>query len=311
MDKRKLGHSGLIVSAVGFGAWQLGNDRDWSGHTKAEAIALVHAAVEQGVTFFDTAPNYGSGNSERLLGEALQGKRDQVVISSKCGHQVDGVQSFEPEQLVHSVEGSLRRLKTDHLDSLLLHNPPFDSLNGYSPQFEVLKDLKKQGKIKAYGASVDSGREIDRIVDETASEVIEIMFNIFHQEPLLSMQRAEEQGVGLIAKVPLDSGWLSGKYHKNSSFTGIRSRWSQDIIERRSMLVEEVRHIIGPDTSMAEAAMHFILAYPCVSTVIPGVKSIQQLQENLSTADKKISEGVKTRLENLWKREIKDQPLPW
>lgn len=311
MQKRKLGSTGLSVSEVGFGAWQLGNDREWSGQSKAESIKLVLEAVDQGCTYFDTAPNYGLGNSERLLGEALRDKRDQVVISSKCGHQVDDVQSFEPKQLVQSVEGSLKRLNTDYLDSLLLHNPPFESLDNGSPQFEVLKDLKKQGKIKAYGASVDSGRELDRILDRTDSQIVEIMFNIFHQEPLQAMNRAEEQGVGLIVKVPLDSGWLSGKYHKDSSFTGIRSRWSHEMIKRRSLLVDEVRTIIGSKDSMAEAALQFILAYRCVSTVIPGVRNRQQLQGNLLAADKKMSEAVRTELENLWSREIKTQPLPW
>jgi len=116
-----------------------------------EAVRLVHEALDQGCNFFDTAPTYGGGKSETILGQALSGRRDEVVISSKCGHQADKVTNFEPGDLIKLVEDTLKRLNTEYLDSLLLHNPPFDHLNGSSPQFDVLKQLKKEGKIRAYG----------------------------------------------------------------------------------------------------------------------------------------------------------------
>ena len=188
-------------------------------------------------------------------------------------------QNFEPEKLMSSVEDSLRRLHTDYLDSLLLHNPPFSTLNGNSPQFEVLEKLKKQGKIRAYGASVDTGVEMDELLNKTDSQVIEVMFNLFHQEPAAAIQSAERQGVGVITKVPLDSGWLTGKYDRNSRFSGIRSRWSAEEIERRGRLVEQVRRILGNDISMAQAALQFILSYQEVSTIIPGAKDIQQFNQ--------------------------------
>ncbi|MCP4294401.1 MAG: aldo/keto reductase, partial [Proteobacteria bacterium] len=128
-----------------------------------EAVDLVNEAMDKGCNLFDTAPNYGLGKSETLLGRALKGKRDQVVISSKCGQSADDVQSFEPEKLIKSVEGSLKRLNTDYLDSLILQNPPFDCLKDQSPQLEMLRKLKQQGKIRAYGASFDTGREVEQI----------------------------------------------------------------------------------------------------------------------------------------------------
>ena len=311
MKKRMMGNTGIEVSEVGFGAWQLGNESDWGSMADEEAIALVHEALDAGCNFFDTAPNYGLGKSEELLGKALKGKRDQVVISSKCGHHTDDVQSFEPERLLESVEGSLKRLNTDYLDSLLLHNPPLSALDQNSPQFKVLEKLKKEGKIRAYGASVDSGKEINQILDNTDSQIIEVMFNAFYQEPLEAMSRAYHEGVGLIVKVPLDSGWLTGKYGADSTFTGIRSRWSKEDIQFRSKLVEKVREIIGDDQSMVTIALQYILSYKEVSTVIPGARNSQQLEHNLSASKDLLSKDMKQALRGLWIEEIKGKSLPW
>ncbi|MBT2703038.1 aldo/keto reductase [Bacillus sp. ISL-35] len=227
MNYRQLGSTGIKVSEVGFGAWQLGNARDWEGMEDKQAIRLVHEALDHGCNFFDTAPNYGGGKSESLLGEALSGRRSAAVISSKFGHHPDKTLNFDSQNIRSSVEDSLRRLKTDYLDLLLLHNPPFEILTGVTDHFEVLETLKKEGKIRAYGASVDSGNEMEEIVQSTDSQVIEVMFNIFHQEPRSAFTMAAEKNVGLIVKVPLDSGWLSGKYDENSVFTDIRSRWTR------------------------------------------------------------------------------------
>lgn len=311
MKKRLLGNTDIEVSEVGFGAWQLGNENDWGRMTDEEAIGLVHEAMDSGCTFFDTAPNYGLGKSEELIGKALKGKRDQVVISSKCGHHTDDVQSFEPARLMESVEGSLKRLNTDYLDSLLLHNPPFSALDQNSPQFEMLEKLKQQGKIRAYGASVDTGKEVNQILDHTDSQIIEVMFNVFHQEPLNAMSRAYNEGVGLIVKVPLDSGWLTGKYDADSTFTGIRSRWSKEEIKQRAELVEKVRSIIGDDASMVRIALQYILSYKEVSTVIPGARNSQQLQQNLSASQNLLPEEIVKELKGLWIEKIKGRPLPW
>ncbi|MFO8070127.1 MAG: aldo/keto reductase [Alkalibacterium sp.] len=311
MKKRMMGNTGIEVSEIGFGAWQLGNESDWGKMADEEAIGLVHEALDAGCNFFDTAPNYGFGKSEELLGKALKGKRDQVVISSKCGHHTDDVQSFEPEKLLESVEGSLKRLNTDYLDSLLLHNPPFSALDQHSPQFQMLEKLKKQGKIRAYGASVDTAKEINELLDKTDSQIIEVMFNAFYQEPLPAMKRAYDEGVGLIVKVPLDSGWLTGKYDADSTFTGIRSRWSKEDIQFRSVLVEKVRRIIGDDQSMVKIALQYILSFKEVSTVIPGAKNSQQLQQNLAASKDLLSEDMMQALRGLWIEEIKGKSLPW
>ncbi|GEM03107.1 oxidoreductase [Halolactibacillus miurensis] len=311
MDRQRLGQTSFHVSRVGFGAWQLGNLKDWGEMDDKTAVKLVHEAIDLGCNFFDTAPNYGLGKSETILGEAFKGRREEVVINSKCGHHIDDVQSFDRKRLVESVDGSLKRLQTNYLDSLLLHNPPFDALSQTSEAYGVLEDLKRQGKIKAYGASVDTGKEVDQIITETNSDVIEVMFNIFHQEPLEAIKRANDKGVGVIAKVPLDSGWLSGKYGASSTFTGIRSRWSEAEIRERSEFVQDVRKIIGDNQSMASVALQYILSFDAFSSVIPGARNSEQLRQNMSATHKPLNGRIKQQLHDLYETKVKQLNLNW
>ena len=311
MNYRQLGNTGIKVSEVGFGAWQLGNARDWEGMEDNQAIRLVHEALEQGCNFFDTAPNYGGGNSETLLGKALSGRRSETVISSKFGHHPDHNVNFDPEKIRSSVEDSLRRLQTDYLDSLLLHNPPFEILNGSTGHFEVLKSLKQEGKIRAYGASVDSAREMDELIKNTGSQVIEVMFNIFHQEPRQAFKNAAENNVGLIVKVPLDSGWLSGKYDETSVFTDIRSRWDREQLTKRAELLPVLKEMLEPGESLVQLALRYILYYQEISTVIPGNKNLEQLIENLAASDKGISTEKAEKIEVIWEEKLQSDPLGW
>ncbi|MEW9053880.1 MAG: aldo/keto reductase [Neobacillus sp.] len=311
MKYRQLGSTGIKVSEIGFGAWQLGNARDWSGMMDSEAINLVHEALDQGCNFFDTAPNYGAGNSERLLGQALVGRRDQAVINSKFGHHPDNKVNFDPKLLRSSIESSLMRLKTDYIDSVLLHNPPFECLEGKTAHFVELEKLKTEGKIRAYGASVDSASEVSELIKSTSSEIVEVMFNINHQEPRSAFQTVFDKNIGLIIKVPLDSGWLSGKYDENSKFTDIRSRWSEEQLKRRSKLLATMKEILDPRELLVEAALRFILHYREVSTIIPGTKSIEQLKLNLSAAEKRMSEDIVKKLEKMWQDELQTFPLGW
>lgn len=311
MKYRQLGSTGMKVSEIGFGAWQLGNARDWDGLKDNQAIRLVHEALDQGCNFFDTAPNYGGGNSESLLGEALSGRRSEAVINSKFGHHPDNTLNFDSKKIRSSVEGSLRRLKTDYLDSILLHNPPFESLTGSTDHFEVLESLKQEGKIRAYGASVDSGREMDELIRNTGSEVIEVMFNIFHQEPRKAFEKAADRNVGLIVKVPLDSGWLSGKYDDRSVFTDIRSRWDGKQLKKRAELLPAVKEALEQEETMVQLALRYILHYQEVSTVIPGTKNFEQLTENLSATVASISADKVKKLEMMWEKELQTNPLGW
>ncbi|KGE17911.1 aldo/keto reductase [Paenibacillus wynnii] len=311
MKLRRYGTTGRLVSEVGFGGLQLGNQQDWKAMADPEAIALVHEALDRGINFFDTAPNYGRGKSEELLGKALLGRRSEVVINTKFGHTADGRTDYSADTLRASVEQSLSRLQTDYLDSILIHNPPFDVLDGKHGHYKVLEDLKSEGKILAYGVSVDSTRDMLEVINKSSIGVMEVMFNIFYQETAEAFKLAQENDIALIIKVPLDSGWLSGKYNSKSTFEGVRSRWSPEVISKRSDLVEKIQFITDKETTMSMAALRFILSYPEVSTVIPGVRNSAQLIENISAGANVMPKDQVKKLQELWETDIKFQNLGW
>jgi aryl-alcohol dehydrogenase-like predicted oxidoreductase len=311
MKKRLYGNTGRSVSEIGFGAWQLGNEIDWGRMNDDEAIRLVHEAIELGVNFFDTAPNYGLGKSEELLGRALKGKRDQVVINTKFGHHSNGELDFSATKIRQSLERSLRRLQTDYVDSIMIHNPPFEFLNGKASHYEIFEQFKSEGKIIAYGASVDSSKEMMETLKTTNSGVIEVMFNIFHQEPAAAFQLAQAKNIGLVIKVPLDSGWLAGKYNANSKFADIRERWSGEATRRRAEMLDKTSFIRDEQTTMVQAALRFILSYPEVSTVIPGARNLEQLKENISAGEAVMPREYVNRLQEIWEKELKNDPLGW
>ncbi len=310
MKRRPLGATGLEVSEVGLGAWQLGN-ADWNGPDGDAGVSLVLEALDLGCNLFDTAPGYGGGRSEEILGHALAGRRDEAVLVSKFGHTTTGGTDFGVERLRPAVEESLGRLATDRLDVLLLHNPPGELLDGRHPLYAALERLRDEGLIRAYGASVDWSADIDRVLGTTGSSVLEVLVNAFHQEPLPAVERARDRGVGVLVKVPLDSGWLSGRYGRDSVFTGVRSRWTREVVERRAVLVERFAALLPPGVSLPHAALRFVLAQPGVSSVIPGARTSEQLRDNLAAADEPLPPDVVAAVRELWQRELADDPLPW
>lgn len=314
MNKRRLGQTGLEVSEVAFGAWQLGNYDQWGGMTDTEALNLVAAARDRGCNLFDTAPNYAKTNSERLLGQALKGQRDQVVIVSKFGHRPDdGALDFSAEWFWESLHQSLTRLQTDHLDVMLAHSPPLEVLNGNHEIWPAMREAQKQGKIRFYGASTDYAHEVSEVLDTTDAQVLELLFNVLHQDVRRSFEKVRDKDVGVITKVPLDSGWLSGKYHAASSFDGVRARWSPEDIAKRAKAVEAVTEIVGDHAPLAQQALAYLLSYDEVTAVIPGIRSMAQLESNFAAEGHRLSDDLKAKLESFWK-ELTDHGrslLPW
>jgi aryl-alcohol dehydrogenase-like predicted oxidoreductase len=310
ISHRPLGRTGISVSEVGLGAWQLANPL-WDSRGDDEARKVVESAIDGGCDFFDTAPGYSDGHSEELLGQTLKPVRSRVTICTKFGHGADGT-NFDAAAIRPSLEASLRRLQTDYVDILLLHNPSIELLDGgRAPQYEELERLKKEGKLRVYGVSLDHGHELDAVVKTTHCGAVEVLFNVFHQEPLAAFRRAAAAGIGLIVKVPLDSGWLSGKYRHDSRFVGVRERWSPEIIARRADLVEELAALIPPGISLAHAALRYVLAQPEVSTVIPGAKNGEQARDNLAAGGVVLPGDVLHAIRSLWERELENNPLPW
>src|SRR5579875_1274671 len=212
MDRRTLGNTGIEVSEIGLGAWQLGAYREWDGPDEAESVRIVEEALHLGCTFIDTASPYADGRSEEYLGRALAGRRQQVVICTKFGFWAPGYQEdHSADRIEEAVELSLRRLRTDYLDILLFHGPPED-FGGTPRHWEIMRGLVDTGVVRAYGVSVGGGSsaQIRHAVDTTGAQVIEVAYNAIRQEPSLAFDHAARAGVGLIANAPLESGWLSG-----------------------------------------------------------------------------------------------------
>jgi aryl-alcohol dehydrogenase-like predicted oxidoreductase len=198
------------------------------------------------------------------------------------------------------------------LDSLILHNPPYAYLDGNkTDHYEILEKLKEQGKIKAYGASLDSYKEIEQLLKTTNSQVIEVFFNILHQDTARAFSMAKEKSIGIIVKIPLDSGWLTGKYDEHSIFNDIRKRWSRADIKTRALLVERIKDLIRSETNLTQLAISFCLAYDAVSTVIPGNTNVEQLTQNMASISKPISKQLLKKLETFYQDEVRQLNLPW
>lgn len=302
-----------LVAEIGLGTWQLGHNSGWQGMSEKDAIELVEKAIEYGINFFDTAPNYGHGTGEERLGKALKGiDRSKIVINTKFGHTDSGSTNFNAAYIRESLEGSLKRLQVDYVDSLIIHNPPFSYLDGNkNDHYEILERLIEEGKIKAYGASLDTYEEMNLLMNTTNAKVIEAFFNILHQDASRAFEMAIEKEVGIIVKIPLDSGWLSGKYTAESTFHDIRSRWSRQDIQTRAMLVNRVKEIIDSKDDLAQKAISFCLAYDVVSTVIPGNLTIAQLSNNVESANNPITKELVKKLEEFYLNEVKQLNLPW
>lgn len=302
-----------MVSEIGLGGWQLGHNSGWSNMTEDEAVKLVEKSLDYGINFFDTAPNYGHGSGEERLGKALKGEdRSKIVINTKFGHTHTGTLNFSSNYIRESLEGSLRRLQVDYLDSLIIHNPPSGYLDGNNnDHYEILEQLIDEGKIKAYGASLDTYEDMKLLMDTTNAKVIEAFFNILHQDALRAFDMAKEKGVDIIAKIPLDSGWLSGKYNSESTFDDIRSRWSSHDIKTRAYLVKRVKDIVQSKHNLAQKAISFCLAYDAITTVIPGNVNADQLRMNVASADHPMSIELVKKLEKFYHDEVKDLNLPW
>ena len=260
------------INRLGFGGWQLGNTDFWGYMAIEDGVDLVKKAIAQGINFFDTAPGYASGLSESIIGEAVKHNREQIVINTKFGHTASGETDFSPFSLRDQINESLERLKTDYLDSIILHNPSMDILEGNTIHFEELQKLKEEGLIKAYGVSIDTFEEFEAVIKYLDVDVVEILFNIFFQESLPLFKKAKEKGISIIAKVPLDSGWLTGKYDETSEFEGIRMRWDDETIERRAKLVKKVKKIVGSE-ELTKYAIGFVLSFDEITAVIPGIKN--------------------------------------
>jgi aryl-alcohol dehydrogenase-like predicted oxidoreductase len=299
MRYRALRRTGWQVSEVSFGAWAIGGS--WGAVSDAESLAALHKAIDCGVNFIDTADVYGDGRSERLIAQLKRERREEIVVATKAGrrlapHTADG---YNAPNLTAFVEDSLRNLATDCLDLLQLHCPPTDVY--YRPEvFGVLDHLAKAGKIRYYGVSVERVEEALKAIEFPNVQSVQIVFNCFRQRPAeLFFPEARRRGVGILARVPLASGLLSGKLTRDSTFASDDHRnfnrhgEAFDVGETFAGVdydvaleaVEEIRRLLPAGIGMAAFALRWILMEDAVSCAIPGARRPAQVAENCAASD--------------------------
>jgi aryl-alcohol dehydrogenase-like predicted oxidoreductase len=299
MQTRIFGRTGRAVSEIGFGAWAIG--ASWGQVDDAAAKQALHAALDSGVTFLDTADVYGDGHSEQLIAGVLKDRGgERPYIATKAGRRLpkQTVEGYSLENLTGWIDRSLRNLEVDTLDLVQLHCPPTD-LYYHQEVFESLDTLKAQGKIRDYGVSVERVEEALKAIEFPGVVSVQIIFNIFRQRPAeLFFQEAKKRNVAIIARVPLASGLLSGKFHADSKFEETdhrqfnRNGEAFDVGETFSGVpydiglkaVERVRPLVGGDTTMARFALRWILMFDAVTVAIPGARNPDQAQSNAAAA---------------------------
>ncbi|HET7705165.1 MAG TPA: aldo/keto reductase [Thermoanaerobaculia bacterium] len=315
MQYRDLGKTGIRVSTIGFGAWAIGGASEasgtplgWGRTSDDESLAAIRRARDLGVNFFDTSDSYGFGRSESLLGIVLSRHRRDVVIATKVGVVRSSAgtlkKDFSREHILHAVDGSLKRLRTDYIDLYQLHNPTMEDLRREEIQ-ETMDRLQELGKIRYWGVSIFNPDEGIEIINKNWGYALQVLYNILNQAPAAELfPLAKARGYGIIARVPLASGLLTGKYRQDTVFRSddIRQNFlTPKRLEEAMARVDEVRSIVGgAERSMTEASLRFVLANDAVSTTIPGAKTVRHVEGNVAAAEgtlpPDVIEKLRTRL---------------
>ncbi|SET19232.1 aldo/keto reductase [Paenibacillus sp. NFR01] len=299
MKYRKLGNTGFEVSEVSFGTWAIGGD--WGMSRDEDGLKGLQLAMEQGVNFFDTADVYGGGHAEELLAKATKGKEDQIRIATKfCrAGDIHDPETYSKRAVTEFCEASLRRLQREAIDVYQIHCPPIEILRDGSV-FGVLDQLKAEGKIRHYGVSVETIEEGLLCLNYPGVQSLQVIFNLFRQQPAQELlPRALEQGVGILVRLPLASGLLTGKFSENSTFAANDHRSYNANGEAFNVgetfaglpfakgveLARKLEWIADGRGNMARASMRWLLDHPAVSCIIPGFKNEAQVTDNLASAE--------------------------
>src|SRR5690606_7715274 len=321
MNYRELGRTGWMVSEISFGAWAIGSA--WGEVDDRDSIAALHRAIDLGVNFIDTADVYGDGHSERLSAQVLKERPEAVRVATKAGRRLDPhvAEGYTRENLTAFVERSLRNLETDAIDLLQLHCPPTEVF--YMPEvFGILDDLVAAGKLRFYGVSVEKVEEALKAIEYPNVQSVQIIFNMFRHRPAeLFFPRAMERRVGILARVPLASGMLTGKLRRDSTFAADDHRalnrqgaafdrgetFSGVNYETGLRAVEALEKLRPQWMTLAQYALRWILMHEAVTCAIPGAKRPAQVDENFTAADlPPLSSEVMAGVRDVYDRHIRE-----
>jgi aryl-alcohol dehydrogenase-like predicted oxidoreductase len=322
MKYRELGRTGWTVSEVSFGAWAIGGA--WGTVDDSDSIAALHRAIDLGVNFIDTADVYGDGRSEQLIAQVLKTRSETIYVATKAGrrlnpHVADG---YNAENLTRFIERSLKNLATDCLDLVQLHCPPTEVY--YRPEvFGALDDLVEAGKIRYYGVSVEKVEEALKAIEYPNVQTVQIIFNMFRHRPAeLFFREAKAHKVGVLARVPLASGLLTGKMTRETTFEADDHRQFNrhgeafDVGETFSGVdyeagldaVEELKALVPQDATMAQFALRWILMFDAITCVIPGAKRPSQAEDNVRAAElPPLSETTMAKVREIYDQAIREQ----
>lgn len=323
MEYRALGRTGWNISAISFGAWGIGGDA-WGNTDDRESLAALHRAIDQGVNFIDTADVYGDGHSEQLIASVRKSRSEELIIATKAGRRLSPhiAAGYNRENLTAFVERSLRNLETEAIDLLQLHCPPSEVYD--RPEvFEILDDLVQQGKLRYYGVSVERVDEALRAIQYPNVQSVQIIFNMFRLKPAEAFfAAARERQVGILARVPLASGLLSGKLRADTQFAQNDHRnynrhgesfdqgetFSGVDYETGLQAVEELRQLVPPGATLAQMALRWILMFPEVTAAIPGAKTPVQAEDNIRAATlPALDTATLSRVQEIYDRLIRPQ----
>ncbi len=293
MNYRLLAKTGLKVNEVGFGAWGIGGNAHGNsyGPTNDEvSTAAITRAVDLGCNFYDTADVYGHGHSEELLGQALKARRDKVIIATKVGgdfYHGPPRMNFNADYVEFALNKSCERLNTNYVDLYQLHNPPVKLLR--NPElYKSLDKLKETGRIRHYGVSIHDPEEGIIAMKTGNPETIQVVFNIFRQEAKHELfNTAKDNDVAIIAREPLANGFLSGNHATDETFAqgDIRHNFPREYVLSLVLGAEQLKFLETKNRTLPQAALRFVLDQREVSTVIPGAKTPEQVEENLKASD--------------------------
>jgi aryl-alcohol dehydrogenase-like predicted oxidoreductase len=322
MQSRRLGKTGRDVSEIGFGAWAIGGS--WGETNDDESLAAMYAAVDAGVTFFDTADVYGDGRSEKLVAQLLRDRNESLVVATKFGRRAaqQDVREFTHANLRGWLERSRENLGVDTVDLVQLHCPPWDAY--YTPSiFESCERLVDEGLVRAYGVSVEKIEEALKAIEYPSVATVQIIFNIFRQRPAgLFFEQAVLRDVGVIVRVPLASGLLTGKFSRDTSFAAddhrsfnrhgeqfdVGETFSGVDYETGLDAVEELKALVPGGATLTQLALRWILDHPAVSTVIPGAKTSDQAHGNAAASGlAPLTEATHRSIEELYRERIAPQ----